>query len=132
MNHWLFSYGTLRQPDVQAALFGRTVATVEDSLPGYRLGWLEITDPEVISTSGSDRHPILRRGVAGDSVAGVRLEISDAELLRADEYEVDDYVRVSATLASGEMSWVYVGADLTTDGLVADDSTPEDLPSPLS
>jgi hypothetical protein len=123
MNHWLFSYGTLRQPGVQAALFGRTVPTVEDSLPGYRIEWLDITDPEVISTSGSDRHPILRRGVASDSITGARLELSDADLRRADEYEVDDYVRVSVMLASGEMAWVYVGAGLVTNGLGADDCT---------
>ena len=108
--HRLFSYGTLRQANVQAELFGRAVPTVADDLPGYRLEWLTITDPEVIATSGSDRHPILRPGSAGDRVAGAYLELTDAELARADEYEVDDYTRITVTLASGLDAWVYVAA----------------------
>ena len=127
MEHPLFCYGTLRQPEVQVALFGRTVPTVEDSLPGYRLEWLQITDPEVVLTSGSDLHPILRRGAASDSVDGVRLELSDAELLRADRYEVDDYVRRTAMLASGAWAWVYVAADDTLAELVRQDCTLKDL-----
>ena len=111
MSNSLFSYGTLRQPAVQAALFGRSVATIEDSLPGYRLEWLEITDRNVIATSGTDRHPILRRGAATDSVTGARLELTDEELARADEYEVEDYVRVAVMLASGVNAWAYVAAD---------------------
>ncbi len=111
VTHSLFSYGTLRQPDVQASLFGRSVPTTEDALPGFRLDWLEITDPDVIATSGTNRHPILRQGGPDDSVPGVRLELSDAELERADEYEVDDYVRVAVVLASGADAWVYVAAE---------------------
>ncbi len=114
MAHCLFSYGTLRQPEVQAALFGRSVPTVADTLPGYKLEWLLITDPEVIATSGKDRHPILRPGQASDSVQGGRLELDDAELLQADEYEVDDYVRVQVVLGSGTEARVYVAGDAAT------------------
>jgi hypothetical protein len=110
VTHYLFAYGTLRQPAVQQALFGRLVPTAEDALPGFRLDWLVITDPGVIATSGSDRHPILRPGAPGDQVPGVRLELTDDELARADEYEVDDYVRVPAKLASGRDGWAYVAA----------------------
>ena len=106
----LFSYGTLRQPEVQVALFGRQVPTVEDALAGYRLEWVTVVDPGVVATSGSARHPILRRGAVGDPVAGVRLELLAADLARADEYEVDDYVRVRVTLVSGLGAWVYVAA----------------------
>jgi gamma-glutamylcyclotransferase (GGCT)/AIG2-like uncharacterized protein YtfP len=112
VTHRLFSYGTLRQPEVQEALFGRSVPTVEDSLPGFRVAWLRITDSEVIATSGTDRHPVLRRGEATDSVEGARLELTEVELLRADDYEVDDYVRVPVVLASGIDAWVYVAADM--------------------
>lgn len=111
MTHRLFSYGTLRQMNVQAELFGRAVPTVEDNLVGFRLEWLTITDPDVIATSGLDRHPILRPGSPEDSVAGAFLELTDAELERADEYEVDDYTRVHAKLASGLDAWVYVAAN---------------------
>lgn len=111
VTHRLFSYGTLRQPDVQESLFGRSVSTKPDLLPGYRLDWVLITDPDVIATSGSDRHPILRRGSETDSVAGAYLELSEAELSVADDYEVDDYVRVGVRLESGVGAWAYVAAD---------------------
>lgn len=111
MSHRLFSYGTLRQPEVQAELFGGPVPTTEDSLPGWRLDWVTITDPDVIATSGSDRHPILRHRDASGSVPGVFLELDDAQLERADAYEVDDYIRIPVTLASGVAAWVYVAAD---------------------
>ena len=106
----LFSYGTLRQPEVQSTLFGRLVPTVDDTLPGFRLETVTITDPEVIATSGSAVHPILRRADAADTVAGAFLELDEAELAAADDYEVDDYERVSVVLASGLKAWVYVAA----------------------
>ena len=57
----LFSYGTLRQPEVQRATFGRLLDGDADTIPGFELDMLTITDPAVIATSGSDRHPVLRR-----------------------------------------------------------------------
>ena len=85
---------------MQQSLFGRAVPTAADVLPGFRIDVVVITDPAVIATSGSDRHPVLRRGGDGDSVDGACLELSPAELAAADEYEVDDYVRVPVTLAT--------------------------------
>gem|GEM_PF-2451574 len=108
----VFSYGTLRQAEVQDALFGGVVRTIEDSLPGWRLDWVTITDPEVIRTSGSDRHPILRRGTPEDRVDGAYLVLGYEWQLRAvDEYEVSDYTRIRVTLDSGTTAWVYVAAD---------------------
>ena len=111
MEHQLFSYGTLRQPEVQQALFGREVPTRPDALPGFRLDWVRITDPRVVATSGSDRHPILRRGLASDSVPGSRLVLSASELAAADAYEVEDYARAAVVLASGMRAWVYLAAE---------------------
>jgi hypothetical protein len=37
-------------------------------------------------------------------------EITEAELLAADGYEVSDYRRVAARLRSGRTAWVYVKA----------------------
>ncbi len=111
MSHRLFSYGTLRQAEVQQALFGRQVETVDDALPGYRVDWLLITDPDVVETSGSDRHPILRRGAESDSATGAYLELDDDELAAADDYEVDDYARVEVVLASGLQAWAYVAEE---------------------
>jgi hypothetical protein len=106
----LFSYGTLRDPDVQKANFGRELAGRSDSVLGFRLEQVEITDPHVLEVSGLTHHPILiATGDPHDAVAGAALEVTDADLLRADEYEVDDYHRVEAPLASGDVAWIYVG-----------------------
>jgi hypothetical protein len=90
------------------ALYGREIPTVEDSLPGYQLQWLTITDTEVIRTSGSDRHPILQAANTEDSVPGARLELSEAELHITDGYEVDDYERSEVVLSSGIVAWAYL------------------------
>jgi hypothetical protein len=111
VTHRVFSYGTLQQPDVQRALYGSEVLTVPDALPGFRLDWVLITDPEVVATSGSDRHPILRRAGSDTSVPGSFLELTDEELAATDAYEVDDYARIAVVLDSGLEAWVYVAAD---------------------
>ena len=104
----LFSYGTLRLPAVQLATFGRLVDGRDDAVPGHRLTWVTITDPHVVATSGSDRHPIMVESAEpDDAVEGRVLEITAAELAAADEYEVDDYARVLVRLRSGAQAWVY-------------------------
>ena len=106
----LFTYGTLRDPAVQVANFGRELAGRPDSVLGFRLDQVEITDPHVLAVSGLTHHPILvATGDPAHSVAGAVLTLTDDDLLRADEYEVDDYQRVEAPLASGDKAWVYVG-----------------------
>jgi gamma-glutamylcyclotransferase (GGCT)/AIG2-like uncharacterized protein YtfP len=111
MSELLFSYGTLRQPAVQLATFGRELDGHRDAIVGYDLDHVRITDPHVIATSGSDRHPILRSTErAGAHVDGMVFEISEAELAAADDYEVDDYRRISVPLRSGATAWVYVFA----------------------
>ena len=105
----LFSYGTLQQPDVQLATFGRLLAATPDELPGHRRDWVVITDPDVVAVSGSDRHPIVAPSTdPADRVAGAVLTLTTAELAAADHYEVDDYRRVAVTLASGTRAWVYL------------------------
>lgn len=63
----LFSYGTLQQPKVQRAVFGRQFRARPDRFTGYRLSEVRITDPDVVAVSGSDTDPIL---VATDDPAG--------------------------------------------------------------
>jgi len=107
----LFSYGTLRDPAVQMATFGRELNGRDDRVLGFRLDLVEITDPHVLAVSGRSHHPILHAtGDPADAVDGSVLELTDDELLRADEYEVDDYQRVLAPLGSGGTAWVYVGS----------------------
>jgi gamma-glutamylcyclotransferase (GGCT)/AIG2-like uncharacterized protein YtfP len=107
----LFSYGTLQQDDVQRATFGRLLHGQADTLPAFAQAMVAIDDPQVVATSGKTHHPIVRHsGVAGDRVAGTVFEVSDDELARADDYEVDAYRRIAVTLASGLAAWVYVDA----------------------
>ena len=108
----LFSYGTLRDPTVQRANFGRVLDGREDRLPGYALSVLEITDPAVIAVSGQTHHPVLRpTGDGADVVDGMVFEVTDDELAAADAYEVDDYRRVRVRLVSTVDAWVYVSRE---------------------
>lgn len=104
----LFSYGTLRLPHVQRQLFGAELPTTADALVGWRLRMLRIADPAVVALSGEAEHPILERtDNPADRVDGVVLEVTAEQLAAADDYEVDDYRRVRARLASGGEAWVY-------------------------
>ncbi|MHA6616463.1 gamma-glutamylcyclotransferase family protein [Pseudonocardia sp. DLS-67] len=105
----LFSYGTLRQPEVQEVVFGRILDGWDDTISGYSAEVLVITDPVVIATSGSDRHPVLRPAAElSAAVPGTAFRVSAADIDAADRYEVDDYVRIRVPLASGAEAWVYV------------------------
>ena len=64
---------------------------------------------------GSFGQPVHHRqavlsGEPDDAVTGMVFEISEAELMAADGYEVSDYRRVLAPLRSGRTAWVYVKA----------------------
>lgn len=106
----LFSYGTLRQPQVQRANYGRRLAGRADALVGYRLAPLAISDPEVVRISGKAVHTIAcRTGDPGDVVEGIVFRLTAAELAATDRYEVDVYARVEVELASGTRAFAYVG-----------------------
>jgi gamma-glutamylcyclotransferase (GGCT)/AIG2-like uncharacterized protein YtfP len=106
----LFSYGTLQKEQVQIETFGRILIGEKDILSGYKLKMLEITDPEVLRKSNQKYHPILEfSGNTEDEVKGVLFEVTDEEILQADEYEVDDYKRVEAVFKSGKSGFIYVG-----------------------
>ncbi len=108
----LFSYGTLQLKEVQVANFGRELQGEVDSLSGYIVGEVRITDERVLRESGKEFHPILRKtGDLTDKVSGTVFEITSDELAQADDYEVDEYVRVSAILESGIECWIYAAAD---------------------
>lgn len=94
----LFSYGSLREPKVQLATFGRLLAGLPDELLGFELGRaLNKQLANVTRASDSSR------------VAGMVFEVTPEELLAADRYErADAYVRMAVTLASGVEAWVYV------------------------
>jgi gamma-glutamylcyclotransferase (GGCT)/AIG2-like uncharacterized protein YtfP len=107
----LFSYGTLRQENIQMASFGRRVAGDPDTLPGYASVMIEITDPDVVAASGMKFHPmVVETGNPEDEVSGTLFLITEAELVAADAYEVSDYKRIEVLLKSGRRAWVYVKA----------------------
>jgi hypothetical protein len=106
----LFSYGTLQQPEVQRATFGRLLEGRPDVMTGFVLAPLTITDPGVVRLSGAAVHSIARRtGNPDDRISGVIFAITPAELEAADRYEVDVYARVELRLLSGALAFVYVG-----------------------
>ncbi len=87
----LFSYGTLRDPKVQLAVFRRALQSIPDALPGFQLSIVRIADPAVVATSGVAHHPILRRAQDTDNmVEGVALAITAADIQAADAYETAD------------------------------------------
>ena len=104
----LFSYGTLQQPRVQLATFGRLLEGQADALPGFALAPLAITDPGVVVLSGAGIHTIAHwTGNQTDLIPGVVFDITPAELDAADAYEVSA-VRIEVRLASGAKAFVYV------------------------
>ena len=108
----LFSYGTLRQEEVQRATFGRLLDGRPDSLAGFAVSPMAIEDPHVIATSGSAVHTIARpTGNPADRVQGLVFEITPAELEAADRYEAGPIRRISVRLVSGKDAFVYVAAD---------------------
>jgi len=103
----LFSYGTLRDPAIQLAVFGRTLSGTADLLIGYARESFEVRDPTFSAVYGS-RHIIVQStGRDEDRTPGTVLELTDAELTMADAYEPAGYRRVAARFASGRQGWVY-------------------------
>jgi gamma-glutamylcyclotransferase (GGCT)/AIG2-like uncharacterized protein YtfP len=108
----LFSYGTLQQQNVQMATFGRLLEGTPDSLVGFQRTLFEISDPEVVRTSGKTHHPMASfTGVREHQITGVVFEITEDELNHADRYETSPaYCRFSTRLLSGREAWVYADA----------------------
>ncbi len=107
---WIFSYGTLRQPEVQIGIFGRRLEGEEDALTGHVTRLQRVTDPEVIRLSGSEEHPALvETGDLKDEVPGQALAVNETELKLADAYEAPSrYRRDAVRLKSGRDAFVYV------------------------
>ena len=104
----LFSYGTLRQEDVQLATFGRRLPGRPDALVGYALKIIQIQDGSFAAKHGVQQRTLQFSGSASDVVEGVALALTRQELQQADEYEPDDYRRVRVQLRSGLDAWVYL------------------------
>jgi gamma-glutamylcyclotransferase (GGCT)/AIG2-like uncharacterized protein YtfP len=97
---YLFSYGTLRRPEVQMELFGREVALSTDVMTGYRATPIKVND---------DTHSLAIEHFGGE-VEGSLLALSSEEIGICDEYEPAEYCRVRVDLLSGQSAWAYVAA----------------------
>lgn len=106
----LFAYGSLRHPAVQHWLFGRTLPPCPDRLVGARCTWVDDPDPDVLRLTGQHGYPCLQRTPTEETVEGLCLALTEAELRSADRYEGDGYRREHCRLASGRIAWVYVDA----------------------
>lgn len=96
---YLFTYGTLRNEEIQQNIFGRKTKGRIDWLIAYR-----ISEKKLLQ-----RYPVIERtGLEKDRVKGVVYEVSHLELHKADEYETDAYKRIEVVLKSKVKAWVYV------------------------
>ena len=96
----LFSYGTLRDKQVQIATFARELKGRPDALPGYMR--------HAVVVRGR-RYANLRPGKPDHAVSGMAFKITERELAAADRYEeTAGYGRISVKLRSGDQAWVYV------------------------
>jgi hypothetical protein len=106
----LFSYGTLQLDEVQLDLFGRILNGSKDTLHGYKVSPIEITDELFLSKGGGKHQRIaIVTHNQTDQIEGMVFEVSGDELLHADKYEPVDYKRIKVILASGQQAWVYAG-----------------------
>ncbi|WP_423997062.1 DUF4286 family protein [Maribacter sp. IgM3_T14_3] len=97
--HYLFTYGTLQEREVQLGVFSRPLNGFEDELPLYI-----ISDDKV-----ADLYPTLKHtGVKEDVIKGQVYTLSHQELEKADNYEGDAYERIQIQLASGKNAWAYI------------------------
>jgi gamma-glutamylcyclotransferase (GGCT)/AIG2-like uncharacterized protein YtfP len=109
----LFSYGTLQQPEVQIANYGRLLEGEPDALLGHRLAPLVIDDPVVVEVSGKAVHTIARpTSDSSERIHGMVFLLTEEELAATDAYETSAYLRIEATLESGHTAWVYVGSPI--------------------
>ncbi|RZJ00940.1 MAG: gamma-glutamylcyclotransferase [Brevundimonas sp.] len=104
----LFSYGALRDPAVQLLTFGRRLEGVSDVLGGYRVEEVAVTEPALIAAHGGTRQSVLCPGQGSERVSGMAYKVGARDLELADAYAGAAYVRVRATLVSGQETWVFV------------------------
>jgi gamma-glutamylcyclotransferase (GGCT)/AIG2-like uncharacterized protein YtfP len=104
----LFSYGTLRQEEVQLATFGRRLEGRHDALIGYALELIQIQDQNFVAKNGAHHRNLQFTGNVSDVVEGVTLAVTREELEQADAYEPHDYERARVQLKSGYYAWVYL------------------------
>ncbi len=96
---YLFSYGTLREHDVQIALFQKTLTGHPDEVTGFALS----------PKKAYGIYPaLLKTGNPSNRISGIVYEVTETDLVNADAYEGDLYRRIRVGLKSGKKAWLYV------------------------
>lgn len=99
----LFAYGSLKEPEIQQNIFGRTLKGENDCLVGYVVNEIKIEEEFGMAT-----YPIITQTeVDQDRINGVVYEVSAADLHNADTYEGKLYKRIEVLLESKEVAWTY-------------------------
>lgn len=99
MNSFLFTYGTLQDPQVQQYVFGRALEGKADKLPKFK--WIE--------NAVYGRYPLVKpTAIPSDFVTGMVYRVNEEELATCDIYETSAYRREIFSLNSGIEAWVYV------------------------
>ena len=106
---YLFSYGTLQKEEIQLKLFGRLLESEPDTLEGYMISTIEITDRRFLD-QGEERFQktVAPTGICADFVKGTVLELSKSELQLVEKYEPENYRRIKVKLDSGKSAWVFL------------------------
>jgi gamma-glutamylcyclotransferase (GGCT)/AIG2-like uncharacterized protein YtfP len=97
MPEQLFVYGTLIDPIVQFAVFGRATEGRPDRLADFEKSDIRL---------GDRVYPVIKPE-PGSSVEGLAITVTPTELGCIDQYEGENYRRTKVTLASGRQAWVY-------------------------
>ncbi|WP_082960091.1 DUF4286 family protein [Maribacter hydrothermalis] len=97
--HYLFTYGTLQEKEVQLGVFSRLLNGNEDELPQY-----EISDTKVAGLYPTLQHT----GKEENRIKGQVYALTHQELQKADVYEGEAYERILIKLTSGKNAWAYI------------------------
>lgn len=104
----LFTYSTLLSEKVQIDFFGKVLNGINDVVKGYKLGVFQIINPEAISVSENDCHPIATPSKnPNDEVSGAVYEIPEEKLKIIEQCISEDCFKTKVVTESGTQCWMY-------------------------
>jgi gamma-glutamylcyclotransferase (GGCT)/AIG2-like uncharacterized protein YtfP len=96
--HHVFTYGTLRDKEIQLGVFSRVLSGTQDTLSTYRIAVQKV----------AGRYPTIEHTQnEKDEIRGKIYTLTTEELELADAYEGAAYERIAVTLVSGKKAWAY-------------------------
>jgi gamma-glutamylcyclotransferase (GGCT)/AIG2-like uncharacterized protein YtfP len=100
----LFVYGTLHDPKVHVALIGRRLDSIPTVLLKYKRNEA-LFAPYPVAIPDADSY-----------INGWLIRVTAEELVKLDEYEGENYIRIRVMLATGIEAWVYCASPLLLEG----------------